>query len=200
VGGTKECHADVRVLAATNKPLEEEQKASRFREDLFYRLNVVSIELPPLRERREDVPLLVEHFLAHRQCAGVRCTIDPDALQALVNYAWPGNIRELANVLERAQILAEENHITLDDLPETVQLTSLASPAVSSGPLNLDDLERRTVLAALQQVKGNKVHAAKALGISRRALYRLLEKYQAEETRTESEAAQEKPVVSEESS
>jgi len=101
VGGTKECHADVRVIAATNKPLEEEQKAGRFREDLYYRLNVVSIALPPLRERREDIPLLVEHLLASRQSAGVRCKIEPDALRALQNYDWPGNIRELANVLER---------------------------------------------------------------------------------------------------
>ena len=119
VGGTKESHANVRVIAATNKPLEEEQKAGRFREDLFYRLNVVSIDLPPLRERREDIPALVEHFLTTRQLGSKRWHAGhPDAMQALLNYDWPGNIRELANVLERAQILAEENLITLDDLPE----------------------------------------------------------------------------------
>jgi len=189
VGSTKECHANVRVIAATNKPLEEEQKAGRFREDLYYRLNVVSIVLPPLRERRQDIPALVEHFLTTRQLGKVRCTVDPDAMRALLNYQWPGNIRELANVLERAQILAEEHLITLDDLPETMQGMSLMAPAPSTDPLNLRELERQTVQAALQQAKGNKVHAAKALGISRRALYRVLEKYHLDETRSDTPAA-----------
>src|SRR5205807_3787712 len=107
VGGTQEMHADVRVVAATNRPLEDEMKAGRFREDLFYRLNVLTIDLPPLRERREDIPELVEHFLTTRQLGPIRSRIQADALQALVQYDWPGNIRELANVLERAQIMAE---------------------------------------------------------------------------------------------
>jgi DNA-binding NtrC family response regulator len=177
VGSTKECHADVRVIAATNKPLEEEQRAGRFREDLFYRLNVVSIDLPPLRERRQDIPALAEHFLASRQLGKVRSKIDPDAMRALLNYDWPGNIRELANVLERAQILAEDNLLTLDDLPEMLQ--TAAPPMEARGPdsLNLREMERRNALAALQQAKGNKVHAAKLLGITRRALYRLITKY-----------------------
>ncbi len=175
VGSTKESHANVRVIAATNKPLEEEQKAGRFREDLFYRLNVVTIDLPPLRDRREDIPALVEHFLTTRQLGQRRWNVAPDALQALLNYGWPGNIRELANVLERAQVLAEDNLITLDDLPDTLQ----SLPVVPSdvGPLNLGGLERRTTQDALAQAKGNKVSAAKSLGISRRALYRLIEKY-----------------------
>ena len=117
VGSTKEFNADVRVIAATNKPLEEEQQAGRFREDLFYRLNVVSIVLPSLRERREDIPALVEHLLVSRQLGAVPCKVDPDAMRAILSYGWPGNIRELANVLERAQILAEDNLITLDDPP-----------------------------------------------------------------------------------
>jgi DNA-binding NtrC family response regulator len=176
VGGTKESQADVRVIAATNKPLEEEQKAGRFREDLFYRLNVVSIDLSPLRERREDIPALVEHFLTTRQLGKVRCKVDPEAMQALRSYGWPGNIRELANVLERAQIIAEDNALTLDDLPETLQT---APPAEVCGPdsLNLHEMERRNAQVALQRAKGNKVHAAKLLGISRRALYRLITKY-----------------------
>jgi DNA-binding NtrC family response regulator len=177
VGGTKECQANVRVIAATNKPLENEQKAGRFREDLFYRLNVVAIELPPLRERREDIPALVEHFLSTRPLGTVRRQVHPDAMQALCNYAWPGNIRELANVLERAQILAKDSLITLDDLPEAMHL---ASPAVESpGPTvyNLATLERQAVRAAMDQAKGNKVHAAKLLGTTRRTLYRLLRKY-----------------------
>ena len=175
VGGTKECHADVRVIAATNKALEEEQKARRFREDLFFRLNIVSIELPPLRERREDIPALVEHFLTTRQLGKVRCRVTPEAMQAFQNYGWPGNIRELANVLERAQILAEDHLLTVDDLPEAMQ----TAPAVPTeiGPLNLGELERQTTQAALQQAKGNKAQAAKLLGITRRAIYRLIAKY-----------------------
>jgi DNA-binding NtrC family response regulator len=186
VGSTKECYANVRVIAATNKPLEEEQKAGRFREDLFYRLNVVSIDLPPLRERRQDIPALIEHFLTTRQLGKVPCKVAPDATQALLNYDWPGNIRELANVLERAQILAEDSLVTLDDLPESMQ----AAPNLSAdiGPLNLSDLERRTTQAALRQANGNKSHAAKLLGISRRALYRLMANYNLEEPRAESEA------------
>ena len=187
VGSTKECHATARVIAATNRPLEDELKAGRFREDLYYRLNVVSIDLPPLRERRQDIPSLVEHFLTNRQLGKVRCNVAPDAIRALLSYDWPGNIRELANVLERAQILAEDNSITLDDLPETMQAVPNISPDI--GPLNLSELERRTVQAALQQAKGNKVQAARLLGISRRALYRLIEKYHLEENRAESEAA-----------
>ncbi len=181
VGSVKECHANVRVVAATNKPLEEEQEAGRFREDLFFRLNVFSIELPTLRERRQDIPALVEHFLTSRQLGKVRFKIDPEAMRAFMNYDWPGNIRELANVLERAQILAEDNLITPDDLPEKM----LASPALAetsaADPLNLHETERRSVWAALEQAKGNKVLAAKVLGISRRSLYRLIEKYRLEE-------------------
>jgi transcriptional regulator with PAS, ATPase and Fis domain len=184
VGSIKESHANVRVIAATNKVLVEEQKAGRFREDLFYRINVVSIALPLLRERREDIPELVEHLLTSRQLGKIRCQVDPEVMRALVQYDWPGNIRELANVLERAQILAEDNLITLDDLPEAMHLMPPPPPeALSTNPLNLRALERRSVWTALQQTKGNKVHAAKALGISRRALYRVIAKYQLEEER-----------------
>ena len=146
----------MRVIAATNKPLEEEQKAGRFREDLFYRLNVVSIDLPPLRERREDIPALVEHFLTTRQLGKVRCKVDPDAMRTLVNYDWPGNIRELANVLERAQILAEDNSITLDDLPDILQGMPTPAETSSTDPLNLGELERRTVRAALERRKATR--------------------------------------------
>src|SRR5262245_8288846 len=157
VGSTRETHADVRVVAATNKPLEEEQKAGRFREDLFYRLNVVTIDLSPLRDRREDIPALVEHFLTTRQLGKTRWQVQPDAMRAMLSYNWPGNVRELANVLERAQILAEGNVLTIDDLPEAM----LGAPAadVSAGdPLNLYQAERRTVQAALHHARGNKVH------------------------------------------
>ena len=188
VGSTKECYANVRVIAATNKPLEEEQKAGRFREDLFFRLNVFSIDLPPLCEHRQDIPALVEHFLTNRQIGKVRCKIDPDAMRALLNHDWPGNIRELANVLERAQILAEENLITLDDLPDGMQVILPPAEVSSVDTLNLNVLERRTVRAALDETKGNKAQAAKSLGISRRSLYRFIEKYRLEERQEEAGA------------
>jgi transcriptional regulator with PAS, ATPase and Fis domain len=180
VGSTQEVHADVRVIAATNKPLEDEIKGNRFREDLYYRLNVVTIELPLLHDRRHDVPELVEHFLSTRQLGPVRYQIDPEAMQALARYSWPGNVRELANVLERAQILAEDHLITLDDLPETVVETSRAHAIDPQDPRHLREVERAHVAQVLHQEKGNKVRAAKALGISRRALYRLIEKYSLE--------------------
>jgi DNA-binding NtrC family response regulator len=176
VGGTHELVADVRVVAATNKNLEEEQKAGRFREDLYYRLNVVSIRLPPLRERRQDISELVQHFLTSRQVGPKPFTITPEALHALAQYDWPGNIRELANVLERAQILAEEHTITIDDLPDNFAAAAVSAPT-NADPRHLREVERRHVLEVLKQEKGNKVHAARALGISRRALYRLIEKY-----------------------
>jgi DNA-binding NtrC family response regulator len=178
VGSTTEGTADVRVVAATNRRLEDEIKAGRFREDLYYRLNVVTIFLPPLRERRQDIPELVEHFLSTRQLGRVRSQVDPEALAALLRYDWPGNVRELANVLERAQILAEDHLITLDDLPETLSAGApVEGHPEDTDPHKLHAVVRRHVQAVLREVKGNKVHAAKALGISRRALYRLLDKY-----------------------
>jgi DNA-binding NtrC family response regulator len=185
VGSTQERHADVRVVAATNKPLEDEVKESRFREDLFFRLNVITIALPPLKERREDIPELVLHMLRTRQRGKVPFTVDPAAMQVLCGYDWPGNIRELANVLERAQILAEGNTITTDDLPENMLQASKplpgaggAAPAPVLSPDALEGVERRHVAEVLRRHKGNKVHAAKALGVSRRTLYRLIEKYE----------------------
>jgi DNA-binding NtrC family response regulator len=179
VGGTKEIEANVRVLAATNKVLEEEQKKGRFREDLFYRLNVIAIHLPTLAERREDIPALVEHFLKTRQLGRQRCMIDADALAILQHYDWPGNIRELVNVIERAQILAEDNRITTDDLPENLNLVAPLAKTDGAGEnlTALRDVERRHVESVLKQAGNNKVQTAKLLGVSRRALYRLIAKY-----------------------
>ena len=177
VGGTREMNADVRVVAATNRELAEEIKNGKFREDLYYRLNVVSIFLPPLRERREDIPELIEHFLTTRQIGPLRSRVDAEALKALKAYSWPGNVRELANVLERAQILAENYIITVEDLPENVTIAAVSSEAAAGDPRHLSEVERRHVQAVLHEEKGNKVHAARVLGISRRSLYRLIEKY-----------------------
>jgi DNA-binding NtrC family response regulator len=180
VGSTQERHADVRVIAATNRPLAEEIKAGRFREDLYYRLNVVTIDLPPLRERREDIPALVEHFLSTRQVGPVRAHVDAATLKALRDYAWPGNVRELANVIERAQILAENHRITPEDLPDAI--AAAAPPtAGQTDPRHLSEVEKQHVQAILHQEKGNKVHAAKVLGISRRSLYRLIERHHLED-------------------
>jgi DNA-binding NtrC family response regulator len=184
VGSTKEIRTDVRILAATNKDLARESAAGRFREDLFYRLNVITIALPPLRERLEDVPQLVDHFLKF----GVRGprSIEPDALAPLQGYAWPGNVRELANVIERAKILAEGPSITLRDLPAGItQPTPGPAPAADPSSAataakdqnHLDELERQHVERMLNSQGGNKAKAARALGISRRKLYRLLEKH-----------------------
>ena len=179
VGGTAEYTADVRVVAATNKPLEDEQRAGRFREDLYYRLNVITITLPPLKDRKEDIPALVAHLLSTRQMGKTPYTVSPDALARLAAYDWPGNVRELANVLERAQILAEGTIITADDLPDTV--TGTLPPAgpvrAEAAPFDLEEVERKHVADVLTRMKGNKLQAAKALGVSRRALYRLIDKY-----------------------
>jgi len=182
VGSTQERHADVRVVAATNKPLEEEQKAGRFREDLFFRLNVITITLSALKDRREDIPELVTHLLRTRQKGKTPFVVDPEAMQVLCGYDWPGNIRELANVLERAQILGEEHTITRDDLPDNLlqaskQIPVSGSPRPVVSPDALEQVERQHIEAVLRRYKGNKVHAAKALGVSRRTLYRLIEKY-----------------------
>jgi DNA-binding NtrC family response regulator len=186
VGGTQEHRANVRVIAATNRPLEDEQKSGRFREDLFYRLNVITIPLPLLRERREDIPLLIDHFLSTRQIGAQRTRVSPEAIDALMRYEWPGNVRELANVLERAQILAEEQVMTLDDLPENLASLPVSAAPAGANPLHLREVERRHVLDVLQREKGNKVHAARTLGISRRALYRLIDKYHLDAAREES--------------
>jgi transcriptional regulator with PAS, ATPase and Fis domain len=159
-----------------------------FREDLYYRLNVVTITLPPLRERREDIPILINHFLTTRQIGKIKYQVQPFALETMTRYDWPGNVRELVNVLERAQILAEDNLITTDDLPENMMLAPIG-PADSSKPGtvgeqpdNLEAMERRHVQGVLQRCNFNKVLAAKALDVSRRSLYRLTEKYQLEPT------------------
>jgi DNA-binding NtrC family response regulator len=178
VGGTQEGRADVRVVAATNKPLESELKTGKFREDLFYRLNVVTVDLPLLKDRREDVPALVQHFLTTRPVRGGKFQVEPEAMDALVHYNWPGNVRELANVLERAQILAEGNTLTVADLPDNVvDAEPVAGDASGGDPGHLREVERKHVQEVLQREKGNKVRAARALGISRRALYRLIDKF-----------------------
>jgi len=184
VGGTNERQADVRIIAATNKPLEAEQKTGRFREDLYYRLNVITINLPPLKDRREDIPQLVAHFLKTRPFGKKPPIVEHAAMEMMTAYDWPGNVRELANVIERAQILRVGDVITPDDLPENFGQVASGTPVTPAGPDDLGVLERRHVLEVLDKVGGNKVQAAKSLGISRRSLYRMLAKYQSGDTDT----------------
>lgn len=185
VGSTEDAHADVRVIAATNRDLEVEQKAGRFREDLYYRLNVIAIDLPTLKERRSDIAELVDHFLRTRQVGPRPFKVAPETLAILERYDWPGNIRELANVLERAQILAEGELLTPDDLPESIVFASRgATPAESDNPYNLDAMERKLVTEVLINTQGNKLAAARALGISARTLYRMIERHGIDEPKS----------------
>ncbi len=172
VGSLKERRVNVRILAATNRKLGDEVKAGRFREDLYYRINVLSLELPPLRERADDVVLLVEHFL------GDEWKIHPEALQAIRKYSWPGNVRQLINAIDRGKILADDQLIRVDDLPHDVAVAALASPArTATSEDDLASIERAHVVDILKRERGNKSCAARALGVNRRSLYRLLEKY-----------------------
>ena len=173
IGSVKERRVDVRILAATNRSMIREVAAGRFREDLYYRINVMSLELPPLRKRSGDIPLLVRQFL------GTGWEIEPEAELALEQYSWPGNVRQLINAIERGKILGDDGIIRLHDLPREV--TQPESPPATSGELlsdDLADLQRAKVVSVLRRVQGNKSHAAKMLGIERRKLYRLLDKYQ----------------------
>ena len=175
IGSIQERRVSVRLLAATNRDLAKEVEAKRFREDLYYRINVMSLELPPLRARTGDIGLLVDHFL------GPGWEIEPAALEAMERYSWPGNVRQLINAIERAKILSDSEMIRLRDLPKEV--TSPPSPAAPDAPPAaepIDDLaaiQRSKVVEVLRRELGNKSKAARALGIERRKLYRLLERY-----------------------
>lgn len=181
VGSVREQSIDVRVISATNRNLRSEVEAGRFRDDLYYRLSVLTLELPPLRDRGDDILLLVDHLLHKGGDAG--WTITEKAMQALRRYSWPGNIRELANVIERARILAEGTCIDVDSLPEALLAQASAPPAsrlVGSDTIasdDLEELEQSKVEEVLRRVAGNKAQAARLLGITRRSLYRLIEKY-----------------------
>jgi DNA-binding NtrC family response regulator len=185
VGATESVAVDTRVVAATNRDLDEEIRAGGFRSDLYYRLNVISLHLPPLRQRRDDIPVLAEHFL-HR-IAGQRNEepkqLTPDAVTALAEYAWPGNVRELENALERSVILTPNREITLASLPERVT-ERRAEPLVSTRtPPNptLEAVERAYIMWVLQSESGNKSRAAEVLGIDPSTLYRKLSRYGVEE-------------------
>ncbi len=179
VGSTRELTVDVRIIAATNRDLQQDVDDGRFRADLFYRINVLAIEPPPLRERRDDIPLLIDHLL--RRSGHGNWQITDDARRALCNYRWPGNVRELSNILERATILADGNRITTSDLPEAIGRRDVDPAGVATNyddeTDNLEERERRHVARVLQREQGSRKRTAEALGINRRSLYRLIDKY-----------------------
>jgi two-component system NtrC family response regulator len=187
VGGTRTIKVDVRVVAASNRDLKEEVEAGRFREDLFYRLNVVHLHLPPLRERQEDIPLLAAHFIKKYVQENLRdkTVITPEALQVLIHYAWPGNVRELENVMERAVILCSNNTISPQDLPAELAPAPAESrldvdrfiPLNTPLPEALDSIEEQMIRRALEKSGQVQVRAAELLGITKSLLQYKLKKY-----------------------
>jgi len=181
LGGTRNEAVDVWVIAATSEDLAEAMRTRRFREDLYHRLAVLTLRLPPLRERAEDIAPLAEHFLA-RACADYGLppkTLTADASRALIAYTWPGNVRELANVIERAMVVSKGSTILPENLPphlfETRPVTTGDTPLMPD--LSLEAAEREQILRALQASGGKRVEAARRLGLSRRTLYRKLDRY-----------------------
>lgn len=184
VGSNAEKSVDVRVIAATNRKLEEDIKMGRFREDLFWRLNVIRLPVPSLRERPFDIPLLVEHFIAKGATAGkTPLTMSQAALATLTAYTWPGNVRELENAIERAAAFARGGVITVEDLPERVRTKGSESALLtraSAQNLTLREIERDYILEILRRTEGNKKQAAEILNLDRKTLYRKLDEYRAE--------------------
>jgi DNA-binding NtrC family response regulator len=176
VGGTADITVDVRVIAATNRSLETMMKEGQFREDLYYRLNVFSLNIPPLRERREDIPPLVEHFIRNSAIVPKRAVrVTSEAMDVLLRYRWPGNVRELENVIERALILCDEGVLDPEHLPMGVRLTPQFSQDENSDRLpTLEEVERRYIRRVLEECRGHRHKAASILGISERNLYRKL--------------------------
>lgn len=183
VGDSRERSVDVRLIAATNRDLEKAVANNEFREDLYWRVNVIHLHIPPLRERQFDIPLLVEHFLT--KIAGKQntpsVTISPDALALLTAYSWDGNVRELENTIERAAALMRGAVLTIEDLPERIRTTASQTSAILSKAkakrLTLDQLEREYILEVLRECGGNKSKAAETLGLDRKTLYRKLDEY-----------------------
>jgi two-component system, NtrC family, response regulator AtoC len=182
VGSNQKMKVDVRVIAATNRDLESEYRAGTFRKDLYFRLNVVTVHLPALRERRSDVSMLVHWFL-DRCAPGRYIQVTSGAMKALLNYDWPGNVRELENCIERAVALGDQQTIDVNDLPPTIASASSAAESTMLSNIeavsatDLEDIERATIQRVFEQVKGDKALAGKMLGISRATLYRKLKRY-----------------------
>ena len=185
LGGTTDLRVDVRVISATNKDLSEEIKGGRFREDLFYRLNVFPIHIPPLRERKEDIPLLIEHFL--KKASGIPKRVSANAMRLLIDCPWKGNVRELENIIERVALLVDKQEITAADLPP--EITAMAGtagdkrdlPEFSDNGVDLDavieEIEKKYMLKALERTNGVKTEAAKLLNLTFRSFRHRMQKY-----------------------
>lgn len=186
VGSTKTIRSDVRLICATNKNLKEQVEAGKFREDLFYRINVILLEIPPLRERPEDIPLLVKHYLNFFSARNHKKidTVSPEALQILAKYRWPGNVRELKNIIERLVVLSQAHVIDAENIPEDVKGNKeliTKSSAIGKTVNTLQEMEEEMIRKTLLDVGKNKSLVAKKLGISRRTLYRKMDEYKIEE-------------------
>ena len=180
VGGTKLIQVDVRVIAATNKNLLEAVAAGKFREDLYYRLHVIPIVIPPLRERAEDIPLLIESFLGHFSAkhGQPRKHLSPEALRVCQSLPWPGNVRQLRNIVERVVVTCPRELVDVDDLPDDLRGTEETTPAFTLHPgMTLADAEKMLIAQTLRHVTSNRAEAAKCLGISRRTLQYKLKHY-----------------------
>jgi len=179
VGGEETIKVDVRILAATNRDLAAEVKAGRFREDLYYRLNVVTLFVPPLRERRGDIPLLVAHFVRKFAEKNRRTvdTVTPRCMELLVGYGWPGNVRELENAIERGVILMRGDQLSEKSLPLPIQRQEGGGTGAIAAPASLQDAERLLILQTLEETGGNKSEAARRLGITRKTLQNKLQRY-----------------------
>ncbi len=184
LGSTRTMKADFRVIASTNRPVAQALAENRLRSDLYYRLNTFQIEVPPLRERKEDIPPLIAQFLRQfaQQLGKPEPDIAPDAFQKLLDYAWPGNVRELQNAIEYAVVLARQGLIGVKELPAEVQFRKLSEQTERgalprTGVQSLDDVERNTILQALAECHGNKKKAAERLGIQRATLYNKMKRY-----------------------
>jgi len=170
VGSNENIKADIRIVAATNRNLAEYVKAGKFREDLYYRLNVIDLHLPALKDRAGDIPLLVNRYL--KEFGGE--SVSPDAMRILESYAWPGNVRELRNAVEKMCVLSQTGVIGVDDVPDGIKPAAAKLLSVSG---TLEETEKAKILAVLEEVEGNRTRAAERLGISRRTIYRKLEEY-----------------------
>ena len=197
VGGNQTLRADVRLIAATNKNLESLVREGKFRDDLYFRLNVVRIVMPPLRERKDDIPLLVHSFVRHFAKTNEKQIVDltPDAMNALLTYNWPGNVRELRTAIEHGVVMASGQRVTLRDLPPAVRqaagatlprgISAAKAFRERSSPLDLHETERRLIMQALATTNGNVTAAAKKLGISRRTLHRKINEMNAEKAQSD---------------
>lgn len=182
VGGNAVLKSDVRIISATNKDLVEEVKQGRFREDLLYRLNVITIEMPTLKERKEDIPLLVEFFLTKKLKMKARKQLSPAAMDILIKYDWPGNVRELENMIERAAILSKDDLIQPHDLSLPLRSTNLLQNLEKSGLIGshvpIKNVEKQHIEGVLKSLQNNKAEASRILGISLKTLYTKIQQYQ----------------------